>query len=86
MEFHSRSGVIIINRSLMDNELELRSQAILMSFFNKLGGATTIPYVECWDGSEWFDASHINLNRSALAAAVLPPLTNASVNTLMPTK
>jgi kelch-like protein 10 len=42
-------------------------------------GATTIPYVECYDSkvNEWFDASHMNLNRSALSACVVPNLPNA---------
>jgi kelch-like protein 10 len=42
-------------------------------------GTTTIPYVECYDGvqNEWFDAAHMNLNRSALAACVLRGLPNA---------
>ncbi|XP_035707332.1 kelch-like protein 10 [Folsomia candida] len=42
-------------------------------------GATTIPYVECYDSkvNEWFDGSHMNLNRSALSACVVTNLPNA---------
>ncbi|CAG7834922.1 unnamed protein product [Allacma fusca] len=49
-------------------------------------GTTTIPYVECYDGdnNEWFDAAHMNLNRSALNACVMRGLINGqeSVETL----
>nr|CAD7256029.1 unnamed protein product [Timema shepardi] len=42
-------------------------------------GQTTIAYVECYDvvSNEWYDASPMNLNRSALNACVLTGLSNA---------
>ncbi|XP_057331107.1 kelch-like protein 10 [Microplitis mediator] len=42
-------------------------------------GYTTIAYVECYDPdtNEWYDASPMNLNRSALSACVIPGLINA---------
>ncbi|XP_041987203.1 kelch-like protein 10 [Aricia agestis] len=42
-------------------------------------GSTTIPHVECYDGDthEWYDASPMNLTRSALSACVLSGLPNA---------
>ncbi|KAK7863877.1 hypothetical protein R5R35_007211 [Gryllus longicercus] len=42
-------------------------------------GTTTIAYVECYDAetNEWYDASPMNLNRSALSACVIPGLPNA---------
>ncbi|KAI4486744.1 hypothetical protein M0804_006114 [Polistes exclamans] len=42
-------------------------------------GTTTIAYVECYDAdnNEWYDASPMNLNRSALSACVISGLSNA---------
>ncbi|KZC09505.1 Kelch-like protein 10 [Dufourea novaeangliae] len=42
-------------------------------------GSTTIAYAECYDAdsNEWYDASPMNLNRSALSACVIAGLTNA---------
>ncbi|XP_033221117.1 kelch-like protein 10 isoform X2 [Belonocnema kinseyi] len=42
-------------------------------------GSTTIAYVECYDAdsNEWYDASPMNLNRSALSACVVTRLDNA---------
>ncbi|CAG5102462.1 Similar to KLHL10: Kelch-like protein 10 (Homo sapiens) [Cotesia congregata] len=42
-------------------------------------GYTTIADVECYDPetNEWYDASSMNLNRSALSACVIPGLSNA---------
>ncbi|XP_012259425.2 kelch-like protein 10 isoform X2 [Athalia rosae] len=42
-------------------------------------GSTTISYVECYDAdsNEWYDASPMNLNRSALSACVIAGLVNA---------
>ncbi|XP_046492145.1 kelch-like protein 10 [Neodiprion pinetum] len=42
-------------------------------------GSTTIAYVECYDSesNEWYDASPMNLNRSALSACVIAGLVNA---------
>ncbi|XP_069702649.1 kelch-like protein 10 [Periplaneta americana] len=41
-------------------------------------GSTTIAYVECYDAdsNEWYDATPMNLNRSALSACVLAGLPN----------
>ncbi|XP_012284683.2 kelch-like protein 10 [Orussus abietinus] len=42
-------------------------------------GSTTTAYVECYDAdnNEWYDASPMNLNRSALSACVIAGLANA---------
>ena len=42
-------------------------------------GSTTIAYAECYDAdsNEWYDASPMNLNRSALSACVIAGLANA---------
>ncbi|CAK9802012.1 Kelch-like protein 10 [Anthophora quadrimaculata] len=42
-------------------------------------GTTTIAYAECYDAdsNEWYDASPMNLNRSALSACVVTGLANA---------
>lgn len=42
-------------------------------------GSTTIAYAECYDAdsNEWYDASPMNLNRSALSACVISGLANA---------
>lgn len=40
-------------------------------------GSTTVPYVECFDGEDWFDAVSMNLNRSALSVCVVSGLMNA---------
>lgn len=43
-----------------------------------ISGSTTIAYVECYDAdsNEWYDASPMNMNRSALSACVLAGLPN----------
>lgn len=42
-------------------------------------GSSTIAYVECYDAdyNEWYDASPMNLSRSALSACVIAGLANA---------
>ncbi|XP_015587950.1 kelch-like protein 10 isoform X2 [Cephus cinctus] len=42
-------------------------------------GSTTIAYVECYDAdsNEWYDASPMNLSRSAMSACVIAGLLNA---------
>ena len=43
-----------------------------------IAGSFTIPHVECYDGlhNEWYDATDMNVNRSALKACVLTDLPN----------
>ena len=47
--------------------------------FYSTKGSTTIAYAECYDAdsNEWYDASPMNLNRSALSACVIAGLANA---------
>lgn len=44
-----------------------------------MAGTTTIAYVESYDvvTNEWYDASPMNLNRSALSACVVDAIPNA---------
>lgn len=44
-----------------------------------ISGSNIIAYVECYDAdyNEWYDASPMNLNRSAVSACVISGLTNA---------
>ena len=43
-----------------------------------IAGTTTIAHVECYDSesNEWFDATDMNINRSALSACVVAGLPN----------
>ncbi|EFN84959.1 Kelch-like protein 10 [Harpegnathos saltator] len=44
-----------------------------------VSGSSTVAYVECYDAdyNEWYDASPMNLSRSALSACVIAGLENA---------
>lgn len=44
-----------------------------------VSGSSTVAYVECYDAdyNEWYDASPMNLSRSALSACVIAGLANA---------
>ena len=65
-----------MSRPKLQSQIYIPNVLCLLLFF--ITGTYTISHVECYDfrGNEWYDATDMHVNRSALSACVIRDLPN----------